>query len=156
MNLAGRSVVITGGTGFLGSHVAGEVEGAGARVFALGRRDFDLRHRRDVDRMLRELRPDAVVHLAAVVGGIGANQASPGRFFYENAIMGIELLEACRLANVAKVVVAGTVCAYPKLASIPFREDDLWNGYPEETNAPYGLAKKMLLVKRRHTGLSTA
>lgn len=97
--------------------------------------------------MLRELRPDAVVHLAAVVGGIGANKASPGRFFYENAIMGIELIEACRVANVAKVVVAGTVCAYPKFAPVPFREDDLWNGYPEETNAPYGLAKKMLLVQ---------
>jgi GDP-L-fucose synthase len=97
--------------------------------------------------MLAELRPDAVVHLAAVVGGIGANQASPGRFFYENAIMGIELLEACRVAGVAKVVLAATVCAYPKFAPVPFREDDLWNGYPEETNAPYGLAKKMLLVQ---------
>ena len=97
--------------------------------------------------MLRELHPDAVIHLAAVVGGIGANKASPGRFFYENAIMGIELLEACRIANMAKVVVAGTVCAYPKFAPVPFREEDLWNGYPEETNAPYGLAKKMLLVQ---------
>jgi GDP-L-fucose synthase len=97
--------------------------------------------------MLAETRPDAVVHLAAIVGGIGANQAEPGRFFYENALMGIELLEACRVAQVAKVVVAGTVCAYPKVVPLPFREADLWAGYPEETNAPYGLAKRMLLVQ---------
>jgi GDP-L-fucose synthase len=147
VRVAGKSVLITGGTGFLGTHVAKQVEGAGARVFPVGRRDYDLRRRDETDRMLRKLRPDAVIHLAAVVGGIGANKASPGRFFYENAIMGIELLEACRIANVAKVVIAGTVCAYPKFAPIPFREDDLWNGYPEETNAPYGLAKKMLLVQ---------
>jgi GDP-L-fucose synthase len=147
VRVAGKSVLITGGTGFLGTHVAKQLEGAGARVFPVGRRDYDLRRRDETDRMLRELRPDAVIHLAAVVGGIGANKASPGRFFYENAIMGIELLEACRIANVAKVVIAGTVCAYPKFAPIPFREEDLWNGYPEETNAPYGLAKKMLLVQ---------
>ena len=106
--------------------------------------------------MLRELRPDAVIHLAAVVGGIRANQASPGRFFYENAIMGIELLEACRLGGVEKVVIAGTVCAYPKFAPVPFREEDLWNGYPEETNAPYGFAKKMLLVQAQAYRRSTA
>ena len=147
MRVAGKAVLITGGTGFLGTHVARQLEDAGARIFAVGRRDYDLRRRDETDRMLREVRPDAVIHLAAVVGGIGANKASPGRFFYENAIMGIELLEACRVANVAKVVIAGTVCAYPKFAPIPFREDDLWNGYPEETNAPYGLAKKMLLVQ---------
>lgn len=147
MRLAGTSVVITGGTGFLGTQVAKELEAAGAEVFPLGRLDFDLRLRHEIDRMLRELRPDAVVHLAAVVGGIGANKASPGRFFYENAIMGVELLEACRIARTAKVVIAGTVCSYPKYASAPFREDALWNGYPEETNAPYGLAKKMLLVQ---------
>jgi GDP-L-fucose synthase len=140
-------VVITGGTGFLGTRVTTQLEGAGARVFPVGHSDYDLRRREETHRMLRELRPDAVVHLAAVVGGIGANKASPGRFFYENAIMGVELLEACRVANVPKVVIAGTVCAYPKFAPIPFREEDLWNGYPEETNAPYGLAKKMLLVQ---------
>jgi GDP-L-fucose synthase len=145
--VADRTVVVTGGTGFLGAYVAKELEGAGARVFSVGHQKYDLRHRAEIDRMLAELHPDAVVHLAAVVGGIGANQASPGRFFYENAIMGIELIEACRVSDVAKVVVAGTVCAYPKFAPIPFREDDLWNGYPEETNAPYGLAKKMLLVQ---------
>lgn len=109
--------------------------------------------------MLGDLCPDIVVHLAAVVGGIGANKASPGRFFYENAIMGVQLLEACRLARVLKVAVAGTVCAYPKFAPVPFREDDLWNGYPEETNAPYGLAKKMLLVQaqayRSEYGMNT-
>jgi GDP-L-fucose synthase len=119
----------------------------GARVQALGSADYDLRDRAQVDRMLDELQPEAVVHLAAVVGGIGANRAEPGRFFYENALMGIELLEACRNVQVPKVVVAGTVCAYPKHVPVPFREDDLWNGYPEETNAPYGLAKKMLLVQ---------
>ena len=97
--------------------------------------------------MLADTRPDAVVHLAAVVGGIGANREQPGRFFYENALMGIELLEACRVAGVPKVVVVGTVCAYPKHTPVPFREADLWDGYPEETNAPYGLAKKLLLVQ---------
>jgi GDP-L-fucose synthase len=147
VRLEGKRVVVTGGTGFLGTKVAEELEAAGAEVFPLGRSDFDLRLRAEIDRMLSKFRPDAVVHLAAVVGGIGANKASPGRFFYENAIMGIELLEACRIAGTSKVVIAGTVCAYPKFAPVPFREDDLWNGYPEETNAPYGLAKKMLLVQ---------
>jgi GDP-L-fucose synthase len=147
VNVSGKAVIVTGGTGFLGTKVTTELEGAGARVFPVGHEAYDLRRRGEIDRMLADLRPDAVVHLAAVVGGIGANQASPGRFFYENAIMGIELLEACRLTGVAKVAVAGTVCAYPKFAAVPFREDDLWSGYPEETNAPYGLAKKMLLVQ---------
>jgi GDP-L-fucose synthase len=147
LKIAGKSVLITGGTGFLGTHVAKQLEDAGARVSPVGRQDYDLRRRDETERMLRDLRPDAVIHLAAVVGGIGANKASPGRFFYENAVMGVELLEACRIANVAKVVIAGTVCAYPKFAPVPFREDDLWDGYPEETNAPYGLAKKMLLVQ---------
>jgi len=143
----GARVVVTGGTGFLGRHVARQMSDEGAEVFALGRADYDLRERSQIDAMLRELRPDAVVHLAAVVGGIGANQAEPGRFFYENALMGIELLEACRRAAVAKVLVAGTVCAYPETLPLPFRERDLWSGYPEETNAPYGLAKRMLLVQ---------
>jgi GDP-L-fucose synthase len=141
------TVVVTGGTGFLGSHVVNTLERAGARALGVGRGDYDLRDREAVDRMLAETQPDAVIHLAAVVGGIGANRAQPGRFFYENALMGIEVLEACRVAEVAKVVVAGTVCAYPKHAPLPFREADLWNGYPDETNAPYGLAKKMLLVQ---------
>ena len=141
------TIVVTGGTGFLGSAVVGELQRAGARAIGLGRSDYDLRDRAAADRMLAATRPDAVIHLAAVVGGIGANRAEPGRFFYENALMGIQLLEACRLAAVPKVVVAATVCAYPKDTTVPFRETDLWNGYPEETNAPYGLAKKMLLVQ---------
>lgn len=147
MDLQGATVAVTGGTGFLGGFVAQSIARADARVHVLGRSDYDLRHRTEIDRMLADLRPDAVVHLAAVVGGIGANREEPGRFFYENATMGIELLEACRVAAVPKVVVAGTVCAYPKHCAVPFREDDLWSGYPEETNAPYGLAKRMLLVQ---------
>jgi GDP-L-fucose synthase len=145
--LDGARVVVTGGTGFLGSHVARHLEGEGADVVAIGTSDYDLRERSEIVSMLRSLRPDAVIHLAAVVGGIGANQAEPGRFFYENALMGIELLEACRVERVSKVVIAGTVCAYPRVVPLPFREVDLWSGYPEETNAPYGLAKRMLLVQ---------
>lgn len=147
MEVSGAVVLVTGGTGFLGQYVGRELAAAGASVVAVGRQQCDLRRRPQVDAMLDDVRPDAVVHLAAVVGGIGANQAAPGQFFYENAIMGLELLEAVRLRPIAKLVVAGTVCAYPKFAPIPFSEDDLWNGYPEETNAPYGLAKKMLLVQ---------
>jgi GDP-L-fucose synthase len=147
MRIADSTVVVTGGSGFLGRHVAEELQHHGAKVFALSRAHYDLRQRAEIDRMLADVHPDAVVHLAAVVGGIGANRAQPGRFFYENALMGIELLEACRVADVPKVVVAGTVCAYPKHAPVPFQETSLWDGYPEETNAPYGLAKKMLLVQ---------
>jgi GDP-L-fucose synthase len=147
VRLAGATVAVTGGTGFLGRHLARELESAGAKVAALGRADYDLRRRAEVDAMLAELQPDAVVHLAAVVGGIGANRDQPGRFFYENALMGIELLEACRQAEIPKVLVSGTVCAYPKHTPVPFQETGLWDGYPEETNAPYGLAKKMLLVQ---------
>ena len=147
MDLSGSVVAVTGGRGFFGSHLTTELLAAGAVVHALGRSDYDLRQRSETERMLAELRPDAVVHLAAVVGGIGANRAEPGRFLYENAIMGLELLDACRVAGVAKIVVAGTVCEYPKHTPVPFHEDDLWNGYPEETNAPYGLAKKLTLVQ---------
>lgn len=147
MELSKAKVAVTGGTGFLGKHVMAELDRAGALAIAVSHRDFDLLRRENIDRMLDTIRPDAVVHLAAVVGGIGANQASPGRFFYENAIMGIELVEASRMHGIQKVLLVGTVCAYPKHTPVPFREDDLWNGYPEETNAPYGLAKKMLLVQ---------
>jgi GDP-L-fucose synthase len=140
--------MVTGGSGFLGSAVVTRLRGAGAtEVFVPRSSEFDLRTRDGIARALADDKPDLIVHLAAVVGGIGANRANPGRFFYENAIMGIELMEQARLAGVAKFVGVGTVCSYPKFTPVPFREDDLWNGYPEETNAPYGLAKKMLLVQ---------
>jgi len=144
----GRRVMVTGGGGFLGTAVVRRLQQAGATdIFVPRSRDYDLRTRDGIDRALADGRPDLVIHLAAVVGGIGANRENPGRFFYENAIMGIELMERSRGAGVAKFVQIGTVCSYPKFTPVPFREDDLWNGYPEETNAPYGLAKKMLLVQ---------
>jgi GDP-L-fucose synthase len=146
-DLAARRVLVTGGNGFLGRQVVKRLEAAGALVTAPRHDDFDLRTREGVDGALAEARPELVVHLAAVVGGIGANRENPGRFFYDNAIMGIQLMEAARLANVTKYVQVGTVCSYPKFTPVPFREEDLWNGYPEEANAPYGLAKKMLLVQ---------
>jgi GDP-L-fucose synthase len=120
---------------------------AGAKVATFSSREYDLTRQADVARMYRDQRPEIVIHLAARVGGIGANRDNPGSFFYENAIMGIELMEQARRASVSKFVQIGTVCAYPKFAAIPFSEDELWDGYPEETNAPYGLAKKMLLVQ---------
>jgi len=138
---------VTGGRGFLGSRVVEIVRGHGADVFDCPSSDYDLTRQSEVARLYRDQRPEVVIHLAARVGGIGANRANPGRFFYENAIMGIEMMEQARLQGVAKYVQVGTVCAYPKFAPIPFSENDLWNGYPEETNAPYGLAKKMLLVQ---------
>jgi GDP-L-fucose synthase len=147
MDLQGATVAVTGGTGFLGRHVCDELSRAGAKVEPVGRARYDLRRRSEIDQMLADTHPDAVVHLAAVVGGIGANRTHPGQFLYENAIMGLELLDACRLAKVTKTVVAGTVCAYPKHTPVPFREEHLWDGYPEETNAPYGLAKKLLLAQ---------
>lgn len=143
-----KSVMVTGGAGFLGSHVVAELRRRGAtRIFVPRSAEYDLRREADIRRALQRAEPDIVIHLAAVVGGIGANRREPGRFFYDNAIMGIQLMEQARLAGVAKFVSVGTVCAYPKLTPVPFREEDLWNGYPEETNAPYGLAKKMLLVQ---------
>ncbi|HEY5483854.1 MAG TPA: GDP-L-fucose synthase [Propionibacteriaceae bacterium] len=144
----GRRVMVTGGGGFLGSAVVRRLRAAGAtEIFVPRSRDYDLRTKEEIDRALADGTPDLVIHLAAVVGGIGANRENPGRFFYENAIMGIQLMEQARLAGVAKLVTVGTVCSYPKHTPVPFREEDLWNGYPEETNAPYGLAKKMLLVQ---------
>ena len=146
--LAGKRVAVTGGAGFLGSHVAEQLRAAGcAEVFVPRSRDYDLRRADGVARMYADARPEIVIHLAAVVGGIGANRENPGRFFYDNLTMGVELMEQARLAEVEKFVAVGTVCAYPKFTPVPFNEDDLWNGYPEETNAPYGLAKKMLLVQ---------
>jgi GDP-L-fucose synthase len=143
-----RRVMVTGGAGFLGSAVVRRLKQQGAtEIFVPKVEDYDLRKLPDIDRALADGRPDLVIHLAAVVGGIGANRANPGRFFYDNAIMGIQLIEQARLAGVAKFLTVGTVCAYPKFTPVPFREDEFWNGYPEETNAPYGLAKKMLLVQ---------
>jgi nucleoside-diphosphate-sugar epimerase len=143
-----RRVMVTGGSGFLGSAVVDRLRQAGAtEIFVPRSSEFDLRTRDGIARALSAGKPDLIIHLAAVVGGIGANRENPGRFFYENAIMGIELMEQARLAGVGKFVGIGTVCSYPKLTPVPFREDDLWDGYPEETNAPYGLAKKMLLVQ---------
>ncbi|NJD30011.1 MAG: GDP-L-fucose synthase [Chloroflexi bacterium] len=145
-----RRVMVTGGGGFLGRFVVRRLQAAGVSdVFVPRSADFDLRTADGIRRALRDGQPQIVIHLAAVVGGIGANRENPGRFFYENAIMGIQLMEQARLAGVEKYVQIGTVCSYPKFAPVPFKEDDLWNGYPEETNAPYGLAKKMLLVQGR-------
>ena len=147
MKIEGSTILVTGGRGFLGRQLVSLLNDIGATVVAVGQADYDLRQRDAAARMLDHHAPDAVVHLAAVVGGIGANQKQPGRFLYDNAIMGLELIDACRLAGIGKVVVAGTVCAYPKFAPVPFREDELWDGYPEETNASYALAKKLLLVQ---------
>ena len=143
----GKRVTVTGGRGFLGGPVVRLLEAHGAQVSTFSSREYNLTHQADVTRMYEDLRPELVIHLAARVGGIGANRDNPGSFFYENAIMGIELMEQARRYDVGKFVQVGTVCAYPKFAPIPFSEDDLWSGYPEETNAPYGLAKKMLLVQ---------
>jgi len=141
-------VMVTGGGGFLGHAVVERLGAVGANeIFVPRSRDYDLRTMDGVRAALADGKPNVVIHLAAVVGGIGANRENPGRFFYENAIMGIQLLEQARLAGVAKIVTIGTVCSYPKFSPVPFREEDFWNGYPEEINGPYGLAKKMLLVQ---------
>ncbi len=140
--------LVTGGGGFLGQSVVEGLRRRGATSIMVPRsREYDLRRESAIVRLLEQHRPEVIIHLAAVVGGIGANRANPGKFFYDNLIMGIQLMEQARLSGVRKLVVAGTVCAYPKFARVPFREGELWDGYPEETNAPYGLAKKMLLVQ---------
>ena len=141
-------VVVTGGRGFLGTHVMRAFAQHGySRARTFGSADYDLTHEVQVARMLDELRPEAIVHMAAVVGGIGANRKYPGTYFYKNLMMGAELMEQARTKGVERFLSVGTICSYPKFTPVPFREDDLWNGYPEETNAPYGLAKKMLLVQ---------
>ena len=141
-------MVVTGGGGFLGSYVVERLKVHGAeQVLVPTRAEYDLRDLDQVERMYADMRPDVVIHLAAVVGGIGANRERPGEFFYDNLIMGAQLMEVGRKRHLEKFVAIGTVCAYPKVTPIPFKETDLWNGYPEETNAPYGLAKKMLLVQ---------
>ena len=138
--------LITGGGGFLGSHLVDRVRRDGVEPFVARRRDYDLTRAADVERLFDTASPELVIHLAAEVGGIGANRDNPGRYWYANLLMGAHVIEQARRSGIAKVVLLGTICAYPKLAPIPFREDDLWDGYPEETNAPYGVAKKALLV----------
>jgi len=140
--------VVTGGAGFLGSFVVEQLRAKGCRQIVVPRsKDYDLVQMDAVQQLYRDAKPDVVIHLAARVGGIGANQANPGRFFYDNLMMGTQLIEVGRQRGLKKFVAMGTICAYPKFAPIPFKEDDIWNGYPEETNAPYGLAKKMMLVQ---------
>jgi GDP-L-fucose synthase len=154
------NVLVTGGGGFLGSHVVERFRAAGYDPFVARRADYDLTSWDDAVRLFADAEPEVVVHLAAEVGGIGANRANPGRYWFANLMMGAHVLEQCRLSSVRKLVVAGTVCAYPKFTPVPFREEDLWDGYPEETNAPYGVAKKAVLVGaqayRDQYALSTA
>jgi GDP-L-fucose synthase len=148
MEIGSKRFVVTGGSGFLGKHVESALRQRGANhIFVPQIEEYDLTREEAVERLYRDACPQIVVHLAAEVGGIGANLANPGRFAYANLIMGALLMEHARLAGVEKFLALGTICAYPKFTPVPFREEDLWNGYPEETNAPYGLAKKMLLVQ---------
>ncbi|MFI5273903.1 MAG: GDP-L-fucose synthase family protein [Ktedonobacterales bacterium] len=146
--LPGKRVMVTGGSGFLGSFVTAQLRASGVQdVFVVRSTEYDLTRHADIKRLFEDVKPDVVLHLAARVGGIGANREHPGLFLYANLIMGLQLIEEARIAGVEKVVTVGTVCSYPKFTPVPFKEDDLWDGYPEETNAPYGLAKKMLLVQ---------
>lgn len=149
IDLSAKRVVVTGGLGFLGRRLTAQLRAMGAaddRLFTPSIEQFDLTREGDVERMYEQLRPEVVIHLAAEVGGIGANRSQPGRFFYANMAMGLHLIEHARRRGVEKFVQVGTICAYPKFTPVPFREEELWNGYPEETNAPYGVAKKALLV----------
>ena len=143
-----KNVTVTGGSGFLGSYVVKKLEERGCRnIFVPRSKDYDLVYYQACEKVYEDSRPDIVIHLAAKVGGIGANRENPGKFFYENLMMGVQMMDLGRRAGIEKFVAIGTICAYPKFTPVPFKEEDLWNGYPEETNAPYGLAKKMLLVQ---------
>jgi len=145
--IGARRIAVTGGAGFLGSHVVERLRERGVDPFVPRSVDYDLRSEEGVSRFFESARPEVLLHVAGVVGGIGANRRNPGSFFYENLVMGARLIEAARLAGVSKFVCVGTICSYPELAPVPFKEEDLWNGYPEPTNAPYGVAKKALLVQ---------
>jgi len=148
IDLTKKKIVVTGGTGFLGKHVIRRFDRAGCTsVVVPPHKEYDLTQADAIERLFARTKPEILIHMAAVVGGIGANRENPGRFFYDNAIMGIQLIEAARRHGVEKTVVLGTICAYPKFTPVPFHEEALWDGYPEETNAPYGLAKKMMLVQ---------
>jgi len=148
LDLTHKRIVVSGGSGFLGSAVCRTLRQRGCgQILVPRRKDYDLTREANVERMVRDMVPQVIIHLAAVVGGIGANMKRPGKFFYDNLKMGLELMEQARRHGVEKFVAIGTICAYPKHTPVPFREEDLWNGYPEETNAPYGLAKKMMLVQ---------
>jgi GDP-L-fucose synthase len=161
MDLSGHRILLTGGAGFLGRAVAERLASRGVRdVIIPRRRDYDLTHESEVARLYRDAKPEVVIHLAAEVGGIGANQANPGRYFFANMAMALHLIELGRMAGIRKFVQAGTICAYPKLTPVPFQEERLWDGYPEETNAPYGIAKKAAMVMldgyRRQYGLASS
>ncbi|MCK9558788.1 MAG: GDP-L-fucose synthase, partial [Candidatus Cloacimonetes bacterium] len=149
VDLKSSKIVVTGGAGFVGKNVISKLKMVGAKddnIFVPRSKDYNLTCETNVIRMYRDMKPDVVIHLAASVGGIGANRENPGKFFYDNMIMGVHLIEHARHNRIKKFVQVGTICAYPKMTTVPFREEDLWNGYPEETNAPYGVAKKALLV----------
>jgi GDP-L-fucose synthase len=147
-HLLDKRICVTGGGGFLGRRVVSHLQERGYNnVFVVRRLEYNLTHRDDVDRLYRDVGPEIVIHLAAVVGGIGANRVNPATFFYDNIMMGVQLMEGARIHGVRKFVQVGTICAYPKFTPVPFKEEDLWNGYPEEVNAPYGIAKKVLLVQ---------